>query len=125
MKTFEGPGFEDLQVTRCRKYSTFSTFGDESFIQRNMKSIWSLMNDPHSSELAKVKHIIVINRRKPFAETMDMKSLAKKAAWVKLPFPRSTRCRFDVVTTLLTSKQRCYNVETTSCVYWVLRISEQ
>ena len=55
LRTFEGPGFEDLQVARCRKYSTFSTFGgDESFVQRNMRSIWSLLNDPHSSELAKV-----------------------------------------------------------------------
>lgn len=56
LRTFEGPGFEDLQVARCRKYSTFSTFGvDESFVQRNMRSIWNLLNDPHSSELAKVK----------------------------------------------------------------------
>ena len=54
LRTFEGPGFEDLQVTRCRKYSTFSTFGDETFVQRNMRSTWSLLNDPHSSELAKV-----------------------------------------------------------------------
>ena len=32
--------------------------------------------------------------------------------------PVSTRCHFDVGTTLLGRQQRCYNVETTSCVYW-------
>ena len=32
--------------------------------------------------------------------------------------PVSTRRRFDVDTALLTSKQRCINVTTTSCAYW-------
>ena len=31
----------------------------------------------------------------------------------------SWRRRFDVVTTFLTSKQRCYNVNMTSCAYWL------
>ena len=34
--------------------------------------------------------------------------------------PVSTRRRFDVGTTLFGRQQRCYNVETTSCAYWVL-----
>eukprot|EP00111_Clytia_hemisphaerica_P018094 TCONS_00053541-protein len=53
LRTFEGPGFEDLQVTRRRKYSNFNSHDDESFMKRNMRQIWDLMNDPHSSELAK------------------------------------------------------------------------
>ena len=32
-----------------------------------------------------------------------------------------TRRCFDVVTTSLESKQRCNNVETTSCAYWIER----
>ena len=32
--------------------------------------------------------------------------------------PVSTRCRFDVDTTLFGRQQRCYNVETTPCAYW-------
>ena len=32
--------------------------------------------------------------------------------------PVSTRRRFDVETTLVGRQKRCYNVETTSCVYW-------
>ena len=32
--------------------------------------------------------------------------------------PVSTRRCFDVVTTLLTSKQRCIDVKTTSCACW-------
>ena len=34
-------------------------------------------------------------------------------------FPVSTRRRFGVDATLLTSKQRYHNVKTTSCAYWV------
>ena len=37
-------------------------------------------------------------------------------------FPVSTRRRFDVVTTLFGRRQHCYNVKTTSCVYWVLSV---
>ena len=36
----------------------------------------------------------------------------------KVHIPASTRRCFDVVTTLLTSKQRWINVRTTSCAYW-------
>ena len=35
-----------------------------------------------------------------------------------LAYPSNTRRRFNVVTTLLTSEQRCINVKTTSCAYW-------
>ena len=36
----------------------------------------------------------------------------------ELQLPVSTRRHFDVVITLLSSKQRCINVKTTFCVYW-------
>ena len=34
-------------------------------------------------------------------------------------FPVTTRRCFDVVTTVCGRQQRCYNVKTTSCAYWV------
>ena len=34
--------------------------------------------------------------------------------WMNVPFPVSTRRRFDVITTLSERRQRCYNVKTTS-----------
>ena len=34
-------------------------------------------------------------------------------------FPVSKRRRFNVVTTLYRRQQRCYNVKTTPCAYWV------
>ena len=37
-----------------------------------------------------------------------------------ISFPVSTRRRFDVVKTSFERQQRCYDVETTSCAYWVV-----
>ena len=38
-------------------------------------------------------------------------------------FPVSTRRCFDVDTMLFGRQKRCYNVETTSCAYWVVLLN--
>ena len=45
----------------------------------------------------------------------------EKVISFKCRLPVSTRGRFDAVTTLLTSKKRCYSVKTTSCAYYNIK----
>ena len=60
LKSFEGPGFEDLRGNPARRVSTVST-GGMSWIQRNSELLWQIFDEPHSSLLAKVKYTKTLN----------------------------------------------------------------
>ena len=61
-----------------------------------------------TSYSAKIGNLLMSTQNVPF--------LTHKVKWI------STRMRlgFDVVTTLFGRQQRCYNVKTTLCAYWVI-----
>ena len=54
LKSFEGPGFEDLKTFKSRKFSSFST-QDGMTCRERMDQIWYIMDRPHSSKIAKVR----------------------------------------------------------------------
>ena len=53
LKSFEGPGFEDLRNAKQRKLSSFS-IRDGLSCRERMDQIWSIVDRPHSSNVAKV-----------------------------------------------------------------------
>jgi len=57
LKSFEGPGFEDLKSVKSRKFSSFGSQDGMSCRER-MDQIWSIMDRPHSSNIAKYTSIL-------------------------------------------------------------------
>ena len=53
LKSFEGPGFEDLKSMKQRKFSSFKS-QDGMTCRERMDQIWYMMDRPHSSNFAKV-----------------------------------------------------------------------
>lgn len=55
LRSFEGPGFEDLRATNNRKISTFSNrFVSREYLNIDLEKIWQILEDPHSSQIARV-----------------------------------------------------------------------
>lgn len=52
LKSFEGPGFEDLQIKSNRKMSSIS-FSGYSWMQNKFDETWKMMDSPHSSNFAR------------------------------------------------------------------------
>eukprot|EP00795_Rhopilema_esculentum_P004480 gene4480-20723_t len=57
LKSFEGPGFEDLRNAKQRKLSSFS-IRDGLSCRERMDQIWSIVDRPHSSNIAKYTSIL-------------------------------------------------------------------
>lgn len=54
LRSFEGPGFEDLRATNNRKISTFSNrFVSREYLNIDLEKIWQILEDPHSSQIAR------------------------------------------------------------------------
>ncbi len=53
LKSFEGPGFEDLKSMKQRKFSSFNS-QDGFTCRERMDKIWQVMDQPHSCTLSKV-----------------------------------------------------------------------
>ena len=53
LKSFEGPGFEDLKSMGKRKFSSFNVHDGISYREK-MDRIWQIVDQPHSCTLSKV-----------------------------------------------------------------------